>query len=113
MPAAILHPALSFEDRNAPGGVYSQCFDNFTRHPDSLSQLDFITDFHGETRPWPPDRFVTDFYRPGNYDQNLVVAAFGEVLDDYEGTGFGAKGGSALKRSQVKYFTLCHPFGSC
>ena len=106
MPAAILDPAFSFADRNAPGGVYAKCFDDFSRHRDSLSQLDFMADFHGLTNPWPPDRFVTQFFRPDDHDHDLVVTAFGEVLGDNEGTGFGARGGSALKRSQVNHFAF-------
>lgn len=108
MPTSVLNLDASFAARNGPDGIYARCFDDFSTHPDSLSQLDFMADFHGVTNPWPPNRFVTQFFRPAELDHDLVVTIFGEVLDDNEGTGLGARGGSALKRSQVgvPYYTI-------
>ncbi|KAF9786783.1 hypothetical protein BJ322DRAFT_673449 [Thelephora terrestris] len=91
-------PGMSFQDRNDPGGVYAICYEEFSEGGDSLSQLEFKEDFVGETNPWLPDRFATSFHRPSNPDQELVVTLFGEVLDESDGTGLGAKGG--LKRTQ-------------
>ncbi|KAF9787360.1 hypothetical protein BJ322DRAFT_1019792 [Thelephora terrestris] len=91
-------PGMSFQDRNDPGGVYAICYEEFSEGGDSLSQLEFKEDFVGETNPWLPDHFATSFHRPSNPDQELVVTLFGEVLDESDGTGLGAKGG--LKRTQ-------------
>lgn len=104
MPTALL-PIMLFDERNDPGGVYATCFRNFTRDADSLSQLEYYADFIGETNLWPlvQNRFVSRFFRPSEPDNDLVVTLFGEVLDEREGTGLGARGGSALKRTQVSH----------
>jgi len=101
-------PPDPFGDRKVPGGIYADCFDAFSRDSDSMSQLDYYADFIGETNPWPPNRFATQFIRPSNPDRELVVTFFGEVLSPLDGTGLGARGGSALKRNQVCLRPLCH-----
>lgn len=101
-------PLSPFEERNAPGGVYDTCFENFNRDNDSLSQLKYYADFIGETNPWPPHRLITRFIRPSNYENDLLVMLFGEVLDEKEGTGLGARGGSVLKRPFVSFLMLCY-----
>lgn len=92
---------MSFDKRNTPGGIYATCFDKFSKHHDSLSQLDFPPDFRGQTSEWPPDRFATQFFRPNDPDHELVVVLFGEVLDGCDGTAVGARGSSALKHDRV------------
>lgn len=69
-----------------------------------------MADFREETHSWPPNRFATNFFRPGDAEEPLVVMLFGEILDEDAGTGLGAKGGSALKRSQVNLSQLRHQF---
>jgi len=95
-------PDDPFAARRAADGVYSSCFEKFSTAKDSLSQLDFMADFHHETTAWSvtSDCFTTRFLRPFCSDE-LTVTLFGEVLSEINGTGFGAMGGSSLKRDQV------------
>lgn len=102
-------PVMSFEERGLPHGIYSTCYRDFCLDLDSsLSQLDYPMDFFGETNPWPPNRFATRFFRPNDAHDELVVTLFGEVLDESCGTGLGARGGSAFKRSQVNPLASCY-----
>lgn len=100
-------PDVSFEGRAAQDGVYDTCFRDFTQGSDSLSQLDINEGFFHETNDWPPDRFVTRFYPATNADSDLTVTLFGEVLDESDGTGLGARGGSSVKRTDVSLLTSC------
>lgn len=105
-------PIMSFDERNEPDSIYATCFEDFTHDDDSLSQLEYYADFIGETNPWPPvpNRFVTHFFRPSDLDNDLTVTLFGEVLDENEGTGLGARGGSALKRIKVSLLTFYYQY---
>lgn len=105
-----LMPSPSEPDEPPNSGAYATCYKLFSCHHDSLSQLDFMADFREETNSWPPGRFVTSFFRPSDPEEELIVALFGEVLDEDAGTGLGVKGGSALKCTGVNLSQLHHQF---
>lgn len=101
LPPSMPETPSLFAPRCDSGGVYSTCFDQFSKANESLSRIDFPDDFVGQMEPWfGSDNFSTRFFRQDDSTNELVVTLFGEVLDEGSGTGLGALGGSAQKRSR-------------
>jgi len=89
-----------------PGGVYSDCYYDFSTSDESLAKLEYPRDFIGEARSSQSGSLATRFCRPSDPSVELRFCLFGEMLDEREGTGFGAMGGSSLKRDEVTCSTL-------